>query len=74
MKKVLILILVLALAGGGWFWFKKSGKSSAASMQTVLVTKGTITQTIEATGSVSPLNRVEIKPPIAGRIEKLLVD
>ena len=29
---------------------------------------------MEATGEVVPLNRVEIQPPIAGRIEKLLAD
>jgi macrolide-specific efflux system membrane fusion protein len=29
---------------------------------------------VEATGVVQPLNRVEIKPPISGRIEKLNVD
>ena len=34
---------------------------------------GTIKQTVEATGSVAPLNRVEIKPPNSGRIESLLV-
>lgn len=32
-----------------------------------------IEQTIDATGSVTPLNRVEIKPPVSGRIEQLLV-
>src|SRR5262249_4093711 len=35
---------------------------------------GSIEDTVEATGEVMPLNRVEIKPPIGGRIEKLLVD
>ena len=74
MKKLVALIFVLALAaGGGWLWTIKPWKSRGASMQTVAVAKGAIMQTIEATGSVSPLNRVEIKPPIAGRIEKLLV-
>ena len=35
---------------------------------------GPIEQSIDATGSVSPENRVEIKPPVGGRVEKLLVD
>src|SRR5271157_418829 len=74
-KKLIVIILVVGLAAAGvWLWSKKAGKSRAADMQAVLVTKGSIMQTIEATGSVSPLNRVEIKPPIAGRIEKLLAD
>jgi len=35
---------------------------------------GPIEQSIDSTGSVASLNRVEIKPPVSGRVEKLLVD
>src|SRR5258708_24356458 len=34
----------------------------------------TLFRSVDATGSILPLNRVEVKPPIGGRIKKLLVD
>lgn len=76
MKKlpVIIIIAVVVLAALGWWLFSgKSKKNSSNGTQTIVVTQGTIKQTVEATGSVAPLNRVEIKPPMSGRIEKLLV-
>jgi macrolide-specific efflux system membrane fusion protein len=66
-------VLLLGLSAGGWVLSKaKSLRQERNGQRTVTVTEGAIEQTVEATGSVSPLNRVEIKPPISGRIEKLL--
>ena len=75
MKKLPVIIILIALlaAGGGWLFFGKSKKHSSNGTQTITVTQGTIKQTVEATGSITPLNRVEIKPPMSGRIEQLLV-
>jgi len=74
-RKLSVIIFLLALAGGGvWFYRSKMGKPKEATYRVVTVTEGPIKGTVEATGSVAPLNRVEIKPPISGRIEKLLVD
>lgn len=39
-----------------------------------VITKGNIKVTILATGTVQPENRLEIKPPVAGRIERVLVE
>ncbi|MFI5347281.1 MAG: efflux RND transporter periplasmic adaptor subunit [Elusimicrobiota bacterium] len=74
MKRVIALVVSIALVGGGaWYW--KGGKSKKGEKTaTVTATLGAIEQTVDATGSVIALNRVEIKPPISGRIEKLLVD
>jgi membrane fusion protein, macrolide-specific efflux system len=68
--------MVLILLGvGAWLWRSKSSpRDSGQRTQTVEATTGSIEDTVEATGTVQPLNRVEIKPPIAGRVEELLVD
>ncbi|MCB4755843.1 MAG: efflux RND transporter periplasmic adaptor subunit [Elusimicrobia bacterium] len=77
-KKRFVWIVMAALIAGGFsFWIvhKKDVKNERAEMRRlVAATEGPIEETVEATGEVSPLNRVEIKPPIQGRIEKLLVD
>jgi macrolide-specific efflux system membrane fusion protein len=76
MKKLITIVILLVVAVGAWFlFFNKGGnKHRPNGSQSVAVTVGTIMQTVDATGSVLPLNRVEIKPPMSGRIEKLLVE
>ncbi len=77
MKKIIIAALVLIMAGGGfWIWRskKKSKESAASATRIVAVEKGALERTVEATGEVTPMNRVEIKPPISGRIEELLAE
>ena len=74
-KRIVGAVLVVALiAGGAWWARRRSAKADKTSSRVVVVTTGAIEETVEATGSVRPLNRVEVKPPIGGRIEKLLAD
>lgn len=76
-KKWLFLVVALLLIGGGTYTFiaaRNRAKHNDRGAQTVQAHLGSIAETVEATGEVMPLNRVEIKPPIGGRIEKLLVD
>ncbi len=75
MKRAIIAVVVVAVAGGVWkykYSGPKGGKDAAGKI--VEATLGLIEQSIDATGSVAPQNRVEIKPPVGGRIEQLLVD
>lgn len=78
MKKTIFVLILLALAGGG-FWFYKAHKkktAAAAEAQKFTVAKvetRTLRRTVESTGEVEPDNRLEVTPPIAGRIEELLV-
>jgi len=75
-KKWALLIILLLMAGGMAYW-QLHGKAkrhrSDQNIERVQATLGSIQDSVESTGEVQPLNRVEIKPPIAGRIEQLLV-
>lgn len=73
MKKKLLLLLVLLLAGGGAYWRWIHQKKQAPSFQKIQVIRDDMTLSITSTGVVAPQNRVEIKAPIAGRIEEILV-
>jgi macrolide-specific efflux system membrane fusion protein len=65
-------LLVLALAGGAWWW---SGRqTSAPSYHPVQVERGDLGISVLSTGVVQPRNRLEIKPPIPGRVEQVLVE
>jgi macrolide-specific efflux system membrane fusion protein len=75
MKKALIALLVLAaFGGGGWALRKKLTRRAPQETRAVQAALAPIEETVEATGSVVPDNRVEVKPAMSGRIEKLLVE
>ncbi|MBI3291310.1 MAG: HlyD family efflux transporter periplasmic adaptor subunit [Elusimicrobia bacterium] len=65
---VAIVWVALGLSLKGHFQKKR-----AAALRTVHVTRGDLQVTILATGVVQPENRVEVKPPIPGRVEEILV-
>ncbi|MGK5087438.1 HlyD family efflux transporter periplasmic adaptor subunit [Bdellovibrionota bacterium FG-2] len=73
-KKPLILTVSLALvvASGGLHLYKKNNTAEKAFKE-VKPTRTDLEVTILSTGVVQPENRVEIKPPIAGRVEEVLV-
>lgn len=72
-KKWFLLIALVVLGGGGaWYYFKISGVEKQTYKE-VKVRRGNLEQSILATGTVQPENRVEIKAPIAGRVETVLV-
>lgn len=59
---VLLLIIILLLP-------KKGAKITATYMPHI----GTIKVAVSTTGDVQPQNRLEIKPPLAGRVENIIV-
>ncbi len=71
-KTLIIAALVAALGAAGWSLRAKLSKPARPAGRVVTAALGPIEETVEATGAVAPLNRVEIKPPIQGRIERLL--
>ncbi|AKL98510.1 efflux RND transporter periplasmic adaptor subunit [Endomicrobium proavitum] len=72
MKKILIILAVLIVAGvAAYFVFKPA--VNAIDKETKL-TQRNLSVEFRETGSVSPRNRLEIKPPFGGRIEEILVN
>ena len=51
----------------------RQNNSSNEVVREITVAYGSIENIISTTGTVQPQNRLEIKPPIGGRIEKILV-
>jgi macrolide-specific efflux system membrane fusion protein len=75
MKKFLIGAAVLLVAGAGYGYYKYSRhRGDQVAYRPYTVKRGDLRMTILSTGTVSPENRLEIKPPIAGRVEKVLID
>lgn len=72
-NKKLITAIVLILVIAGVAIYKFSTGKERVNYKEVPVERGDLLITIQSTGTVSPQNRLEIKPPIAGRIEEVLV-
>ncbi len=71
-KLFIILGIILVLGAGIFVW--KRHQDSDIAYKEVSVTKEDIEVTIFSTGVVQPENRLEIKPPVSGRIEEVLTD
>jgi len=69
---LLIGIVTLGVLAGGLWWWKQAGDSSPAYREES-VSRGRIEVTVQSTGIVQPRNRLEVKPPLAGRAEAVLV-
>ncbi|NTV52364.1 MAG: biotin/lipoyl-binding protein [Candidatus Firestonebacteria bacterium] len=74
--RIYIFLGLFILAGSIIFFSCRKNNSQDKTQETrlVKVKLGNVTETVDATGDVVPLNRVEIKPPVSGRMEKILVD
>jgi len=78
MKKAMKWMVVLALLAAGGYWYSstklKKGEDATPTFARAKVEIRDLRITVEATGEVRPRNRLGVKPPIAGRLEKLLLD
>jgi len=74
-KKGVYFILVVILAAAAVFFVKASSVKRAQEVPVKEINPfyGKIETTISTTGTVKPQNRLEIKPPISGRIKEVLV-
>lgn len=71
--KIALIFCTLIIASGIFFVWQKQKPTGNMVFTNVSVALGDIQIEILATGQVRPENRVEIRPPIAGRIEEVLV-
>ena len=77
MKKIIkTSIIVLLLAGVGYgayrFFFKE--KPAIIEIQKEKVEKGDVTTEVTATGSVQPVDEIEVGTQVSGLVSKIYVD
>ena len=71
-RKVIIAVIVLAVIG--IFFMLKGGKKMVQeTVSEISPVVGTVENVVTSTAIVKPQNRLEVKPPINGRIEKILI-
>ena len=74
-RLIAIVAAVALLAGlGAKWWIAREEAANRVVYKPAKIARVPILSTVLATGSVAPENRLEIKTPVAGRVEKVLVD
>src|SRR5881275_301165 len=71
-RNLIIVVIVVLIAA--FFLFSRLGRSNAAQFQTATVTRGPITQTVTATGTLNPVVNVQVGSQVSGNIQKLFAD
>ncbi|HNW45701.1 MAG TPA: efflux RND transporter periplasmic adaptor subunit [Elusimicrobiales bacterium] len=74
MKKVIAAVLLVSAAAAAYWFFHGKKAPDGPSFIPVTAARGEITDVVDTTGSVAPLNRVVVKPAVAGRVDQLLVE
>ena len=69
-KWIILLLVLVAAAGAAWLFFKPKNE---VKYLTEPVTRGDISQTVSATGEISPSNLVTVGAQASGQIKKLYV-
>lgn len=72
-KTTWVVLVLLAVAGGAGWYYWRAERVEAPIYREATVKRGDIEMRVTSTAVVQPRNRLEIKPPIAGRIEQVLV-
>ncbi|NLD99013.1 MAG: efflux RND transporter periplasmic adaptor subunit [Fibrobacter sp.] len=74
-KKIwLIPLVLLIIAVPVLFILKKDKNSGPVTFDTALVKPGSVANTISATGTVEPLDKVDVGTQVSGVVEKIYVD
>lgn len=74
-KKIILIAVSLAiLAGGGVWLFGGSTAKHKVTYVTATVSKGEISESVTATGTIEPVTEVEVGTQVSGIIDKIYVD
>jgi len=73
-KRIIIIAILLILVGGAiWYFFGRT-KKYKITYETVEVTRGNVSTSITATGTVEPITQVEVGTQVSGIVNKIYVD
>ena len=73
-KIILIAVAVVVVAGAGIWFFAGSPAKHKVTYATTTVSKGDISNSVTATGTIEPVTEVEVGTQVSGIIDKIYVD
>ena len=69
-----LALLLLAIGAGYWFWLRHDEASSRPEYRTAIITRGSLTASVSATGTLNPVTSVQVGSQVSGQIRELLAD
>ncbi len=73
-RRLLFPLFLVALAAAAFFWWRENSRPDPVAFRTATVTRGTLTQTVTASGGLQPVATVEVSSQISGLITEVAVD
>jgi HlyD family secretion protein len=73
-KRIFLLIAVLAVALVIFFVFIKKGKADQPKYRTEVLAKGDVESVVTTSGTINPIDIVEVGSQVSGKISKLYAD
>ena len=74
-KKIILIAVSIAVVAGAGFWLFGSSKAQhKVTYETAVVTRGEISESITATGTIEPVTEVEVGTQVSGIIDKIYAD
>ena len=74
-KKIILIAVSIAVVAGAGFWLFGSSKAQhKVTYETAVVTRGEISESITATGTIEPVTEVEVGTQVSGIIDKRYAD
>ncbi len=73
-KKILLALLLLGVLGAGAWWLTPKKIPVEDRYVTVMVERGSITQTVSANGTLNPVKLVSVGSQISGIVKKMYAD
>jgi len=74
MKKLIWIVLILVIAGGTYFFIKKKKEDKPITLITERVHTGVISNSVTATGTIEPVDTVNVGSQVSGTIQNIYVD
>jgi len=75
LKLITNLVIIAVLGGAGYYYYLHSrDEADDPEFLTTTVSRGTITQTVTATGDLAPVLNVNVSSQISGNVQRLFVD
>ena len=75
LRNVLVTVVVIAAAAGAYgIYRQRASKPPDAKYRTEIVDKGTVSETVTATGTISAVTTVQVGSQVSGIIQSLYAD
>jgi HlyD family secretion protein len=75
LRSVIVIVVVLAAGAAAYaIYQKRSSKTNEPKYRTEVVDKGTVSETVTATGTISAVTTVQVGSQVSGIIAKIYVD